>query len=188
MMNSIAKIHLLKQILFLFFIGIALGIIKVEFFISFVKEDLISRTRIISYMTLFISSIFFYIIIILAITSSYYSLEFLKLGSNFNARIFFTSIKYFIWSLILNEISKFIITIFTFKSNSIISNDIELNSIMLSNHLWLKLINYSDLFFIVGGCFAFSITLKEKEAELSYFQVLFPSVPLFLSFLVFRSF
>ncbi|WP_336127268.1 hypothetical protein [Mesoflavibacter sp. CH_XMU1422-2] len=182
------KAKTLKQILYLLFIGILFGILKVEFFITFIDSELTERTRIISYITLGLSSIFFYFVIILAVLSSYFTIDMLKLGSHFKINNFYKSINYFIWALMINELWKFLLTIFTFKSMSNISTEEEFNSVLSDNSLWVELISLSDLLFISLGAVAYIIMLRKNEKNVNYLEVIISTIPLFLSFVIFKIF
>jgi len=187
-MTSQDKIFTFKQILYLLLISVFLGIFKVEFFISFIDAELTESTRIISYITLGISSIFFYFVIIIAILATYFTIDMLKLGSHFNINNFYKAINYFVWSLMINELLKFLITIFTFESMSNISTEIEFNETISNNKLWIDLISYSDFFFILVGGLIYASMLKNNDKNVNYFEAFFSTFILYLSFIIFRIF
>jgi hypothetical protein len=187
-MTSQDKILTFKQILYLLLISIFLGVFKVEFFISFIDTELSESTRIISYITLGISSIFFYFVIIIAILATYFTIDMMKLGSHFNINNFYKSINYFVWSLMINEVLKFLITISTFESMSNISTEIEFNETISDNKLWVDLISYSDFFFIFVGGVTYAIILRKNDKNVTSFEALFSTIILFLSFIIFRIF
>ncbi len=180
------KTKTLKQIFYLLLIGIFLGVFKVEFFITFIDGELTQRTRIISYITLGFSSIFFYFIILLAVLSSYLTVDIIKLGSNFKINNFYKSINYFIWFLMINEFFKTLVTFLTFDGMPNISTKEEFNSVFYENHLWIQLINFSDILFISLGSIAYIINLKRNDTNVSYLESIVSSIPLFLSFIIFR--
>lgn len=182
------KAKTLKQIFYLLIIGILFGVLKVEFFITFIDPELTERTRIISYITLGLSSIFFYFVIILAVLSSFITIDMLKIGSHFEINNFYRSINYFIWFLMINELWKFLLTLFTFKSMANISTENEFNNVLSDNSLWVELISLSDLLFITIGTVAYIIMLRKNEKNVSYLEVIVSTIPLFLSFVIFKIF
>lgn len=184
------KVEAFKQVLLLLLLAMILGAVKVEYFISFIEEDLTDRTRLISYITLGISSVFYYFIIILAILASFYTLEFLSisLGGRFNLDNFYGAIKYFVWALMINEVVKLAITFLTFRSMGNIATEQEFTANISQNELWIQLISYSDIGFIILGGILFAIDLNEKDKNVKLYQGLIATLPLMASFIIFRLF
>ena len=171
-------------------LALILGGIKVEYFISFIDEDLTDRTRLISYITLGISSVFYYFIIILAISASFFTLEFLSIGFGVRSepRNFYNAINFFIWALMINEFVKLGITFLTFQSMGNIATEKEFNEAVSQNELWIQLISISDLGFIILGGILFAIDLNEKDKNVKLYHGLLATIPLVASFIVFRLF
>lgn len=182
------KYKLLHAIFFLMLTSIISGVIKVEYMLGFLNEILVNQARIMSYITLFIGSIFFYFILIVSIYISFIIIAFVKLDVKFNVENFYQSIIYFIYSLFINEIIKMYITIIVFKPKSTISNIEDFNFTIKENVFWADLLLYSDLFFISSGCFLFSYTLTRIELNIKFAEAVLSVIPLFISFFIFRNF
>lgn len=177
-----------KLLGYLTVIGFILGILKVEYFLHFIPVHIVGETRIISYVTLGISTMFFYLMTGVAIMTTYYTLEMIMYGRQFDMGHFFESIKYFIWSLIFNEFSKLIITLLTFKSFGNVMNNSEVKQALMKNELWIQLMTLSDLFFIAGGVLMYVIALKRSEKDIKGYVPYLSAIPLIISFVIFRFF
>lgn len=182
-MKSILLKNILYTILFSFIIGIA----KVEFFLSYLDNDLISNARVMSYITLIIGSVFFYFFIIISLFFSYTIIEFFEMGKGFNVSSFYKSMNYFVCFLFLNEISKLLITIFSFRSNTIYSVK-EFNNTIKNNVLWSELLEYSDFFFIILGSFVYLFYFITFDKKVKAINVIYSTLPLIFSFFIFRYF
>lgn len=180
-MKSILLKNILYTILFSFIIGFA----KVEYFLSYLDNDLISNARIMSYITLIIGSVFFYFFIIISLFFSYTIIEFFEMGKDFNVSNFYKSMNYFVYFLFFNEISKLIITILSFKSNTIYSVQ-DFNNAIKNNVLWSDLVEYSDILFIIIGSFLYLLYFIKIDKKVKAINVFFSAVPLIFSFFMFR--
>ncbi len=181
------KQKLLIVIISLILFSFLVGIIKVEFLLSFLNEDLIKPARIMSYITLSIGSIFLYFIIIIAIYCSFMIITFIKIGEKYNVENFYRAMNYFIYSLFINEFLKLFITLFTFDSTTI-HNVEDFNSTIENNTLWSVLLEYSDVIFIFLGCVFFCTNFLRLEKNVKIHESIICVAPLFFSFFIFRYF
>lgn len=179
------KKKLFKTIMYLVLFSFIIGFVKVEYFLSFLYEDLTNSARVMSYITLSLGTVFFYFLIIISIFFSYSTIEFLEMGKGFAIDNFYKSISKFIYNLFFNEISKLIITLFTFESQTIYYEE-EFNNILIKNTLWLNLIEFSDIIFIgIGSClYLFSFISIDKKVK--PLNVVISALPLVISFFIFR--
>lgn len=186
-MNINFKLKLIKNLLYLNLAALLIGFVKVEFFLDFIPDEILSITRVVSYVTLGISIMFFYLIIGLSLTASFYTLELIKLGKNFNANRFYFATKPFVWCLVLNETSKLIITLLTFNEFENFTSENSYKEALHDNTLWFHLTNGSDLVFISMGVLFFAFSLQKKK-QVNVTEAVFTSIPLCLPFIIFRLF
>jgi len=69
-----------------------------------------------------------------------------------------------------------------------ISTEEEFNSVLSDNSLWAELISFSDLLFISLGAVAYIIMLRKNEKNVNYLEIISSTIPLFLSFVIFKIF
>jgi hypothetical protein len=181
------KSILLKNILYTILFSFIIGILKVEYFLSYLDNDLISNARVMSYITLIIGSVFFYFFIIISLFFSYTIIEFFEMGRGFNVLNFYKSMNYFVYFLFLNEISKLLITIFSFRSNTIYSVQ-DFNNTIKNNVLWSELLEYSDIIFIIIGSFVYLFYFIKLDTKVKTINVIYSILPLIFSFFIFRYF
>lgn len=174
---------LLKNILYTILFSFVIGIIKVEFFLSYLDVSIISNARVMSYITLIIGSVFYYFIILILVFMSYLIIEFLEIGRGVKISNFYKSINFYIFFLFFNEISKFIITISCFNSNVIFSIE-DYNVSIEKNILWRQLIDYSDTIFIISGSIFYLVYFLKIDSTIKSIHVIYSSIPLFCSFLL----
>lgn len=162
-MNVSYKPKLIKRLLSLNLAALLIGIVKVEFFLGFIPEEILSITRVVSYVTLGISIMFFYLIIGLSLTASFYTLELVKLGKVFNVNRFYFAARPFVSCLVLNEIVKLIITLLTFNEFKNFASEDSYKEALHDNTLWFYLTNGSDLMFISIGILLFAFSLQKRK-------------------------
>ena len=181
------KTILLKNILYTILFSFIIGIAKVEYFLSYLDNDLISNARVISYITLIIGSVFFYFFIIISLFFSYSIIEFFEMGKGLNVSNFYKSMNYFVYFLFFNEVSKLFITIFSFKSYTIYSVQ-DFNNTIKQNALWSELLEYSDIAFIIIGSFVYLYHFIKLDIKVKTINVIYSTLPLIFSFFIFRYF
>lgn len=174
------------NIILLTIIGLIIGLIKVEIFLTNVPSEHLKLARITSYISLGIGSLFFYFVVIISILMAYFTVDMMKIGTHFNIGNFYKSVNYFVYALILNEIFKLIITTLFYENKILIISEEAMSENLELNHLWLNLTNICDYFFFISGVIISGIYLNKIEKNINIFESIFTMLPLIITFFGFR--
>lgn len=180
------KNKLIRLIIYLTIFGFIIGLVKVEFFLLDVSPIHLKIARITSYVSLGIGAIFFYFMVIVSIIASFFTVEFLKLGTNFETSNFFKSINIFVFSLFVNEIFKLFITIIFYENGVEVKTKDDMINNLENNSIWLDLINLSDITFLFIDGFLASLYLSKYDKNISTLESVLCMIPLMFSFIIIR--
>ena len=176
----------LKQILGILLvyliIGTLFGSFKIELIQSHGNFLGISFLRMISHLTLYVTSTMAIVTLGIIIALGYFSLVLVK--SDISLESYAESIVWLVWMYILDEISKTFLLYFSLPKNTgVINTSSELINLS-NNSKYLSMSFLSDIIFISLGLILYSVILKRNEVNITWPQVIFSTILLSLNFVI----
>ncbi|WP_136465847.1 hypothetical protein [Flagellimonas onchidii] len=174
---------LINQIFITAIVILIIGIIKAEIILNSATLDNSNLVRIGSYTTLGIGTFFFSILLILSVSASHLISGIFKEKAA-TLKAFKRASTVLIYTFLVGELSKFIITVIYSTKIKNISSEVELVSIIGNESSFKFLNSLSDILFASIGIILFILILKKNDENLNYSRSIAYATPFVFCFLV----